>query len=158
MQANVKVNPNIIDRLLKFIDLNCKSVNAFHQSIGVSNGYVTQVKQIGSDIIEKIANVYPTLDIEWLITGNGNMLKDINNASNSMVSEGIAEYKVNQKTNEEALLFWKQKALQLSQENNDLLLKIDSLMSQLNERPLTHQQKIDEALLTLKNSGKNKNN
>ncbi len=75
MQANINVNSKIKDRLLKFIKLKSISVNQFHKNIGVGNGYLSKVTSIGSDIIESIVENYPEINVEWLITGDGSILK-----------------------------------------------------------------------------------
>jgi len=70
----------IIDRLAEYIELKDISLNAFDKSIGMSNGYIgKQIKNkasIGGDIIEKIACVHTDLNIDWLITGKGELLKN----------------------------------------------------------------------------------
>lgn len=81
----------IIDRLKQFIDLKNISLNAFDKSIGASNGYIgRQLKNnasIGGDIIEEISCVYQDLNIEWLITGKGKMLKQ---AADNQTTEPLA--------------------------------------------------------------------
>ena len=70
---------NIIDRLLQFIEIQNISINKFAQKIDVSNAYFAKQKKnnanIGSQIIEKIVREYKDLNLEWLITGEGTMLK-----------------------------------------------------------------------------------
>jgi phage repressor protein C with HTH and peptisase S24 domain len=45
--------------------------------VGISSGYISAGSpSIGSEIIEKIVHVYPDLNIEWLITGSGKMIRD----------------------------------------------------------------------------------
>lgn len=55
------------------------SARQFDISIGASNGYTLRMKKnqasIGSDVIETILKVYPQLNVAWLITGEGEMLK-----------------------------------------------------------------------------------
>ena len=67
----------IIDRLNEYIEIKGISLNAFDKSVGASNGYIgKQIKSrgsIGGDIIEKISCTYEDLNIEWLITGRGEM-------------------------------------------------------------------------------------
>ena len=63
----------------------CKEQNitiaAFEESIGVSNGYVNSIsKSIGVDKINTIVEKYSNMDIEWLLTGRGSMLKSATNA------------------------------------------------------------------------------
>lgn len=70
----------LIERLRIYIEHKGISYNSFDKSIGASNGYIgKQLKNnasIGSDIIEKISETYKDLNIEWLITGSGDMIVD----------------------------------------------------------------------------------
>ncbi len=68
-----------IDRLLIFIKHSGISARQFDISIGASNGYTLRMKKnhasVGSDMIESIVRTYPQLNLIWLITGEGEMLK-----------------------------------------------------------------------------------
>jgi len=68
-----------IDRLIEFIAYAGLSARQFDISIGASNGYTLRMKKnsasVGSDVIENILRVYPQLNVVWLITGEGAMLK-----------------------------------------------------------------------------------
>ena len=68
-----------IDRLMQFISHAGLSARQFDISIGAANGYTLRMKKnrasIGSDVIENIVRTYPQLNVAWLITGEGNMLK-----------------------------------------------------------------------------------
>lgn len=72
----------IIDRLNDYIVFKGISLHAFDKSIGTSNGYIgKQIKNrasIGGDMLEKISCVYADLNMDWLITGEGEMLRNIN--------------------------------------------------------------------------------
>lgn len=62
------------------IKIYCKeqntTISAFEESIGVSNGYVNSIsKSIGIDKIDAIIEKYSNINIEWLLTGRGDMLK-----------------------------------------------------------------------------------
>lgn len=71
----------IIDRIILFIRYKRLSMRAFDMSIGVGNGYTSKQSKsnasVGSDVLERIIDVYPDLDPLWLITGKGNMILDI---------------------------------------------------------------------------------
>lgn len=79
----------------------CKSqditISAFETSIGVSNGYVNAIsKSIGLDKLNAIIEKYSNLNIEWLLTGKGEMLKTNcieTNSSETITS--IGSYKDN---------------------------------------------------------------
>ncbi len=68
-----------IDRLMQFIQHAGLSARQFDLSIGASNGYTLRMKKnnasVGSDVIENILRVYPQLNVVWLLTGEGTMLK-----------------------------------------------------------------------------------
>ena len=66
----------IRQRLLKYIDSKGISKYKFYQEIGVANGFLDKEGNIGSDKCEKISYQYRDLSLEWLITGNGPMLKN----------------------------------------------------------------------------------
>ena len=69
-----------IDRLMQFIKYAGLSARQFDLSIGASNGYTLRMQKnnasIGSDVIENILKAYPQLNVVWLITGEGEMLKE----------------------------------------------------------------------------------
>lgn len=69
----------IIERIYQLIDYKKDSVYKISNEIGVSNGYFSKTKakkgSVGGDIIEKIVNYYTDVNVEWLITGEGPMLK-----------------------------------------------------------------------------------
>lgn len=68
----------IIDRILLFIRHKNLSMRTFDKSINVGNGYTSkQYKSkgsVGSDVLEKIIDVYPDLNPLWLVTGDGKMI------------------------------------------------------------------------------------
>ncbi len=68
-----------IDRLMQFIQYSGLSARQFDLSIGASNGYTLRMSKnrasIGSDVIENILRTYPDLNVVWLLTGEGPMLK-----------------------------------------------------------------------------------
>jgi hypothetical protein len=65
------------NRLLKFLNYLGIGQNAFEKEAGIANGYISHNKgSIGSLIINKISNRYPELNINWLLTGQGEMLNE----------------------------------------------------------------------------------
>ena len=69
----------ILDRIKQFIDSKGIAVSAFEKSIGMSNdSFGKSLKSggaIGTDKLENILSVYPNLSPNWLLTGEGAMLK-----------------------------------------------------------------------------------
>lgn len=61
------------------------TVIAFENSIGASNSYVNSIlNSIGLKKLEKIAEVYPHLNLEWLLLGIGTIYKS-NNTINGTI-------------------------------------------------------------------------
>jgi transcriptional regulator with XRE-family HTH domain len=86
---------NIFSRIIEYIDFKGISKNEFSVKIGLSNSYMTKMAKskgnVGSHVIEKIVRVYPDLNLYWLITGEGSMLKQDNTqpaAANSDLPPG----------------------------------------------------------------------
>ncbi len=71
----------IIDRIILFIQHKKLSMRAFDKSINVGNGYTSKQSKskasVGSDVLERIIDVYPELSPLWLLTGKGAMILDI---------------------------------------------------------------------------------
>ena len=64
------------DRIKAFCKTEGITVSAFEKSIGVSNGYVNAIsRSIGIDNLNTIVEKYSNLNIEWLLTGRGDMQK-----------------------------------------------------------------------------------
>ena len=69
-------NFGIIERIKKFIDYKAITVNKFEVNSGIARGYIAKLKgSVGSDKLNGIMIAYPELNIDWLITGKGDMLK-----------------------------------------------------------------------------------
>lgn len=100
MQNNVK------SRLIEFLKFKSISQKAFAQSVGVSAGFVNAIRvSIQPKTLEKISNVYPDLNITWLLTGLGPMLLDgappaqVSSVNSAVAMHGNA---INTITNESA--------------------------------------------------------
>lgn len=69
----------VLARLKEYIDTKHISVSAFEKSIGMSNAsFGKSLKNngaIGSDKLENILCIYSDLNPDWLLTGQGNMLR-----------------------------------------------------------------------------------
>lgn len=69
----------MIERIKKIIEYEQISVRAFEQNIGASNGLIRKAITNNTDIQGKwlsiIADNYPHISCEWLLTGRGDMLK-----------------------------------------------------------------------------------
>lgn len=66
----------IKERLLQFINIENIEKARFEKESGLSNGFVDKVgSTIRSKSLDKIRKQFPHLNIDWLLTGEGEMLK-----------------------------------------------------------------------------------
>ncbi len=78
---------SVKQRLILFIKNKNISQSKFEKAVGLSNGFVNNIsKGIGADKLQKILCVYPDLNQNWLLTGEGEMLL-------SDVTKSDAKYK-----------------------------------------------------------------
>lgn len=62
--------------LLIFLKESGIKNSEFYKTTGLSNGFLDKNENISSQNIEIIISKFPDLSLEWLITGEGEMLKD----------------------------------------------------------------------------------
>lgn len=79
---------SIKERVLSFIQAEGLNKNKFYIRTGIANGTLDKKSGITGDTLTKIYSAFPTIDIEWLVTGEGNMYK-----SRFTLSENISESK-----------------------------------------------------------------
>lgn len=64
------------DRLLDFLSYKKIGQTKFEEICGLSRGLVNNIRgSISSKTMQKIENVFPELNLTWLLTGEGEMLK-----------------------------------------------------------------------------------
>lgn len=63
------------ERIIQFIEKDGISKNKFYTQTGISNGTLDKKSGITGDTILKIYKAYPDINLEWLITGEGDMMK-----------------------------------------------------------------------------------
>lgn len=74
--TKINKTENIKYRIIEFIrNLNI-SKSKFYSKTGLSNGMLDKASDITCRSLVKIQNAYPILNIEWLLTGNGEMFID----------------------------------------------------------------------------------
>ncbi|MDU1906328.1 MAG: S24 family peptidase [Dysgonomonas sp.] len=87
------MSKSAIERLIEFHDY-LKSTgyggrNKFEKAIGKSEGYLSGAlkkrSSIGSDVLLEIRTMFPELDMDWLVSGEGEMLKaDLENSGKTL--------------------------------------------------------------------------
>lgn len=67
---------SVKDRLILFIKCKGISQSKFEKAVGLSNGYVNNIrKSIQPDKIKLISSAFPDFNTGWLLAGEGDMLK-----------------------------------------------------------------------------------
>lgn len=68
---------NVKERLTEYLNIKGISKTAFGRLVGVSPSYINSIrKSIQPDKLDSIAQNYPDLNIDWLMTGKGEMLRN----------------------------------------------------------------------------------
>lgn len=77
-------------RLTEYLDKKNISKSDFGRTIGVSSAYVTSIREsISPDKIKSIALNYPDLNMEWLLTGEGEMLNTNTKLPTNINGDGV---------------------------------------------------------------------
>ena len=66
------------DRILQFIKYKGISKNKFYIQTGISNGTLDKKSGLSMDSVEKFYSTYKEINPEWILTGEGEMLKSQN--------------------------------------------------------------------------------
>lgn len=89
---------SVKERLIEYLKFKGISKTDFGRSIGVSSAYVTSIrKSIDPEKIQSIALKYPDLNMEWLIAGQGEMLKSSTSTAeqpSKSLSRGVPYYNI----------------------------------------------------------------
>lgn len=75
MQENMRENSIIKARILEYLENKGISRYQFYHDTGVSNGVLSQKNGLSEDNILKFLSCYSDISPEWLLTGEGEMLK-----------------------------------------------------------------------------------
>lgn len=71
----VERQEGVRERLIAFLKFKHINKSQFAAAIGVSNSFVMNIRRsMAPEKIQKIKEVYPDLNIDWLLTGQGEML------------------------------------------------------------------------------------
>jgi hypothetical protein bfra3_16308 len=83
---------NIKERVLYFIENQGEKKETFFEDLGMSYANFKGVQKksaLGSDKIDKILSKYPDLNLEWLFSGKGEMLKSGNTNTENSKEESV---------------------------------------------------------------------
>lgn len=119
----------IKERIIKLIKRKDITQKFFCDKLGVSHNYITTInKSIPSDRLVQIIELYPDLNIDWLLTGQGEMLREVKQNDNAQPALSV-----------DVLAYLREKDSELrakDDEIRELRARIDELTRELHEREL----------------------
>ena len=131
---------SVKERLLIFLRYLGESQKKFEMACGLSNGYINNIKiSISPSKLDKITSKHPELNPGWLMTGEGEMLKNsttqTSSGDNSPNISGNGNHVNNAATIDKALdeIAEQRKLVSKSQEQIDRLLGIIEQMTKIKE-------------------------
>ena len=88
------MNENVKDRLISYLEVKGISKAEFGRRIGVSGAYITSMcKSIQPDKLKLISEEFPDLNRDWLLYGDGDMLKsDDTDTAEISYADGVPYY------------------------------------------------------------------
>ena len=75
MQTFMREFSIIKKRILQYLEFKGISKYKFYQETGITNGILSQSNGISEDSVLKFLSYYRDISAEWLLTGEGEMLK-----------------------------------------------------------------------------------
>jgi len=81
-------NLTIKERILSFLESQGIKKVDFFEATGIQSSNFkgkNMSSQPGGDMLVKVLTIYPNLSAEWLLRGEGNMLKDLSNQGENIV-------------------------------------------------------------------------
>lgn len=81
-----------IERIRQFIDSQKISERKFFDASGLPPGSFTKIKSIGSENLKKIFFAYPALNMDWVITGRGRMILQVNESVSAELNDTGEKY------------------------------------------------------------------
>ena len=114
------------ERLKEFIKFKGITMKSFEERCGLSTGYVTSMRKgFGERKLNNVLKAFPELNRDWLLFGEGEMLKSapirhIHNVKEGAIATQVDNSPVNKLVNEKDLIL----LLQKKDEQIDRLLSI----------------------------------
>lgn len=139
----------IKERILQFIEYQGEKKESFFENLGLSYANFKGVQKksaLNSDSIDKIISKYPEINLEWLISGIGSMLKsELQPAVSSPQPQENDNNEIVSLLKDKIALLEKNNALQ-ERENAYLLEKIKNLQEELKQHKKTAQSTMPDVL------------
>lgn len=66
---------DIKERVLLFAEYKGIKPSVLEKQLGISRSYFYNIKSISAEVLSKIVTTYPEVSADWLLTGQGEMLR-----------------------------------------------------------------------------------
>lgn len=113
-------------RLIKMINHSGKSKSAFFHDMDIpfntARNWLIEGKGIGAELFTHLPAYYPDYDLEWLITGNGEMTKS--DSEGYRVNENKPEYTLENTKLKDQLIKMQHELIECIKEKNQLILQL----------------------------------
>lgn len=114
---------DVNSRIRRFLKDRKITIQSFEATIGKTNGYLSHTKSPTAGVLADVVMAYPDLNLEWLVTGEGGMLKT--ESDNSIQIEDPVKQRIISLLNEKEISI-----IELSKGDKALLRRLDR---QINE-------------------------
>lgn len=85
------MNKSVKDRTIEFVKYKGITMKSFELKCGLSTGYVTSMRKgFGTDKLNNVLTAFPELNRDWLLYGEGEMLKESKSIPHK-VDSGVAD-------------------------------------------------------------------
>ena len=122
------------ERILQFIEYKGFNKRKFYEETGLSNGILDKKSGLTLGSFEKIFSKYPEINIEWLLTGKGEMLKtfaqNITQNGNTNVNNGhnvSGQGNIIKQTNDELMEIIREKDKQIAEKDKQIAMLIEKI-------------------------------
>lgn len=126
---------DIIDRIKQYLNHKGISDYRFEKTLSLSKGYINKAKNPTADILMKMCGIYTDISTEWLLRGEGEMLREkredlgLHRAESASTDENSLIYKMYKEKDDENKTLIKQNAV-LEERIRQLEVDNESLRSQ----------------------------
>ena len=131
------------ERVREYCEYMNIRVSQFEKKAGLSNGYFNQVSKKPSDAkLEAITNAHPNLNIDWLCTGRGEMIRVANPQSSKgdntiqVSGNNVDMRNINQSKNssdEKRVKELEQRVAELTKDKERLQDMVDKMQAQISK-------------------------
>ena len=98
---------DIIDRIKQYLNHKGISDYRFEKTLSLSKGYINKAKNPTADILMKMCGIYTDISTEWLLRGEGEMLREkredlgLHRAESASTDENSLIYKMYKEKDDE---------------------------------------------------------